>query len=70
MSSLVDQLDSIMPTALTGTVVRTLGTTVAVAGFPAPIGSTARIGRQTGEEILAGVAERDICQLHEHDPRT
>ncbi len=49
--SLTAQLDAIMPTALTGTVVRTLGTTVAVAGFPAPVGATVRIARQAGVDV-------------------
>jgi flagellum-specific ATP synthase len=48
---LTDQLAAIMPTALTGTVVRTVGTTIAVAGFPAPIGATVRIARQTGDDV-------------------
>src|SRR5687767_13050832 len=37
-----------MPTALTGSVVRTLGTTVAVADFPAPVGAEVEIERQAG----------------------
>jgi flagellum-specific ATP synthase len=49
--SLTDQIAAIMPTALTGTVVRTVGTTVAVADFPAPIGATVRIARQTGGDV-------------------
>jgi flagellum-specific ATP synthase len=49
--SLAHQLAAIMPTALTGTVTRTLGATVAVAGFPAPIGATVSIARQTGDPI-------------------
>lgn len=49
--SLTEQLAAIMPTALTGTVTRTLGTTVAVAGFPAPIGATVRIARQAGDDV-------------------
>jgi flagellum-specific ATP synthase len=43
-----EQLDAIMPTALTGSVVRTLGTTVAVADFPAPVGAEVEIERQAG----------------------
>ncbi|MEX0586250.1 MAG: FliI/YscN family ATPase [Pirellulales bacterium] len=42
------QLDAIMPTALTGSVMRTLGATVAVADFPAPIGAEVQIERQSG----------------------
>ncbi len=55
MNDLRDQLESIMPAALTGSVVRTLGTTVAVAGFPAPIGATVEISKQTGAAIRAEV---------------
>jgi flagellum-specific ATP synthase len=51
----IEQLDDIMPTALTGTVVRTRGTTVAVAGFPAPIGAMVNIRRQQGDDIQAEV---------------
>lgn len=49
--SLSDHLDAIMPTALCGTVIRTVGTTIAVAGFPAPVGATVRIERQTGDDV-------------------
>jgi flagellum-specific ATP synthase len=44
-----------MPTALTGTVARTVGMTVAAAGFPAPVGAVAEIQRETGEPLLAEV---------------
>ena len=36
---LISQLDKIMPTALTGSVVQTVGMTAAVAGLPAPVGA-------------------------------
>ena len=55
MQELRDQLESIMPTALTGSVMRTLGTTIAVAGFPAPVGAMVEIDRQTGHPIRAEV---------------
>jgi flagellum-specific ATP synthase len=42
------QLDAILPTALSGSVMRTLGTTIAVADFPAPIGAEVEIQRQSG----------------------
>ena len=40
-----------MPTALTGSVVRTEGMLAAVAGFPAPVGAVAEIDRQAGEVV-------------------
>jgi flagellum-specific ATP synthase len=46
-----EQIASIMPTSLTGSVVRTEGMMTAVAGFPAPVGSLAVIERQTGASI-------------------
>lgn len=50
-----EQLDALMPAALTGSVARTLGMTVSVAGFPAPVGSVAEIQRQGGPPLLAEV---------------
>ncbi|MDO4627662.1 MAG: FliI/YscN family ATPase [Planctomycetia bacterium] len=41
--SLLNQLDTIIPTAITGTVQETAGTTVLVSGFPAPVGALAEI---------------------------
>ncbi len=52
---LTDQLDAVMPTALTGSVVRTVGITASVAGFPAPVGALAEIERQAGPPLLAEV---------------
>ena len=43
MEHLTSQLCRIMPTAITGSVVRTEGAAAAVAGFPAPVGSLAEI---------------------------
>jgi flagellum-specific ATP synthase len=48
MQDVLDQLDSLMPTALTGSVVRTVGMTAAVAGLPAPVGALVEIERQSG----------------------
>jgi flagellum-specific ATP synthase len=50
-----EQLETIMPTALSGTVARTVGMTVSVAGFPAPVGALAEIQRQTGTPVMAEV---------------
>jgi flagellum-specific ATP synthase len=52
---LADQLQQIMPTALEGTVARTVGMTVAAAGFPAPVGAVAEIQRQAGPPLRAEV---------------
>ena len=55
MLDLEEQLEGILPTALTGSVARTIGMTVAAAGFPAPIGALAEIQRETGGPLLAEV---------------
>ncbi len=51
----LDQLDSIFPTSLTGSVVRTEGLVAAVAGFPAPVGALVEIERQGGANVPAEV---------------
>jgi flagellum-specific ATP synthase len=51
MQHYLDQLDAIMPTALTGSVVRTEGLVAAVAGFPAPVGALVEIERQAGAAV-------------------
>ncbi len=55
MLDLITQLDSIMPTALRGSIVRTVGMTAAAADFPAPVGAQVEIERQTGGPIGAEV---------------
>ncbi len=55
MLDLVAQLDRVMPTGLTGSVARTIGTTVSAAGFPAPVGALAEIQRLSGTPLLAEV---------------
>lgn len=55
MSSYLDQIPTILPTALTGRVARLTGLTVAVAGFPAPVGALVEIERQEGEPLEAEV---------------
>jgi flagellum-specific ATP synthase len=52
---LTQQLNTLMPTALSGSVARTVGMTVSVAGFPAPVGALAEIQCQTGPPLLAEV---------------
>ncbi|HOM15816.1 MAG TPA: FliI/YscN family ATPase, partial [Thermoguttaceae bacterium] len=48
-------LEQILPTALYGSVVRTVGMTAAAADFPAPVGALAEIHRETGPPLLAEV---------------
>ena len=55
LEDLCGQLADICPTALTGSVVRTLGMTAAVANFPAPVGALVEIERQTGGPLSAEV---------------
>ena len=52
---LTDPLAALMPTALCGSVARTVGMTVSAAGFPAPVGALAEIQSQTGTPLLAEV---------------
>lgn len=55
METMLQQLDSLMPHGLTGSVVRTEGVAVSVAGFPAPVGALVEIDRQAGSALLAEV---------------
>ena len=55
MHDFAAQLAAVMPTALEGRVARLVGTTAAVAGFPAPVGATAEICRQGSEPLAAEV---------------
>ena len=55
MLDLAAQLPMILPAAVEGAVVRTVGTTAAVAGFPAPVGAVVEIQRHAGPPIRAEV---------------
>ena len=55
MLDFAEQLETLMPTALVGSVAETVGTTVSAAGFPAPVGAVAEIHRETGTPLLAEV---------------
>ncbi len=55
MLEISTQLEQLLPTALWGSVVRTVGMTVAVADFPAPIGALVEIQRQNGKPLAAEV---------------
>jgi len=52
---LASQLEAVMPTELIGSVARTVGMTVSVADFPAPVGALAEIRRQAGAPLVAEV---------------
>ena len=55
LMELLTQLDRIMPTGLSGSVVRTVGMTAAVADFPAPVGALVEIERPSGGALRAEV---------------
>lgn len=55
MLPFAEQLDAIMPTALTGTVTHSVGTTISAAGFPAPVGAVAQIDRDGRSPLAARV---------------
>jgi flagellum-specific ATP synthase len=55
MEHLTARVAAIMPSALTGCVVRTEGAATAVAGVPAPIGSVVEIQRQAGGPVTGEV---------------
>lgn len=55
LHAVLEQLQGAMPTALTGSVVRTEGMMTAVAGFPAPVGAGVEIERQAGPPIAGEV---------------
>jgi flagellum-specific ATP synthase len=55
MQSVAEQVETILPFALTGTVTRIVGLTVAAAGFPAPLGAICRIHREQGSSLDASV---------------
>src|SRR6187549_1220254 len=55
MLDLAEQLDDILPAALEGRIVRTVGMTAAAAGFPAPVGALVEIDRHAGGPLEAEV---------------
>ena len=69
MTPFTEHLEQIMPSAISGTIVRTVGMTAAVAGFPAPVGSLAEIRRDSGGPLTAEVIGfRDsLTLLYPHD---
>jgi len=55
MLDVVEQLETIVPTELIGSVAATSGMTISVAGFPAPVGAVAEIQRDSRPTLLAEV---------------
>lgn len=55
MQTWTQQLDSIMPYALTGSITRIVGLSAAVGGFPAPLGAVCKIERHHRDPIFAEV---------------
>ena len=55
MPDLTGQLADIVPTAMVGKLVRTVGVTAAVAGFRAPLGAVVEIERQNSTPVTAEV---------------
>ena len=55
MLNLTDQLEQVIPTAVTGRLVQTVGTTAAVAGCRVPVGATVEIQRPNGTSVAAEV---------------
>lgn len=60
MPHLVAQLDELLPAALEGRIVRTVGMTAAAAGFPAPVGALVEIQRHG-----AGPLEAEVIGFHD-----
>ncbi|MBI2823491.1 MAG: FliI/YscN family ATPase [Planctomycetia bacterium] len=72
MPDLIDQLDDVMPTAIVGRLVRTVGATASVAGFRVPLGAIAHIDRPNRPPVPAEVVGfRDdltlVCPLADMD---
>lgn len=54
-SNLIDQIQQSLPVGLSGRVSRLVGLTIAVAGFPAPVGAVARLEAEHGNNVEAEV---------------
>src|SRR6478736_716365 len=69
MFNLADQLDSILPAALEGSVAQLVGMTASVADFPAPLGAIAEIDRQAAQPARAEVIgfRNDLTLLYPYD---
>ena len=69
MFNLADQLDSILPAALEGSVAQVIGMTASIADFPAPLGAIAEIDRQAARPARAEVIgfRNDLTLLYPYD---
>src|ERR1700683_5587333 len=55
MLGVLEQVETILPFGLSGTVTRIVGLTISAAGLPAPLGAVCRIHREQGSPIDAAV---------------
>jgi FliI/YscN family ATPase len=55
MTALTEQVQRVLPVAITGTVSKIVGLTVSVTGFPAPLGSICSILRENGAPVRGEV---------------
>ena len=56
LNNIIEQIQSVAPARIVGSVVRMEGTTISAVGFPAPIGSLAKVERHDDStELLAQV---------------
>ena len=72
MLKLEDHIKTIMPARIVGSIVQTLGKTIAAADFPGPIGSVAEIDRSDGNPLTAEVIgfKGDLTILYPHSAIT
>ena len=72
MLKLEDHIKTIMPARIVGSIVQTLGKTIAAADFPGPIGSVAEIDRSDGRPLTAEVIgfKGDLTILYPHSDIT
>lgn len=62
MTTLQAQLDAVLPTAMTGSIVRTEGLAAAVKGLPAPVGAVVEI-----ERLGQGPVEGEVIGFRNHE---
>ena len=60
-STLLDHIHRAMPVGLSGRVSKIVGLTVAVAGFPAPVGAVAKLEAEHGASVEAEIG-RASCR--------
>ena len=72
MLKLEDQIKTILPVQIVGTVVQTQGLTISAADFPSPVGSVAEIDRLDGKPLTAEVIgfKGDLTMLYPHSDIT